>query len=293
MRDCSGRADAVQIRAVVGPVGAEPGGQPEVAARRRPVAGLVERAPEAEVRVVVDGRALDDRGELVAGTLVAAASKVRATQRLADRRLVGLVLAGLLQRDRGGGVVAVLEQLAAAAVQVVHVLRALLGCPRVVAHQLSISAVARTRSTTSRIAPATCAFGPNAADSSPSAVTMVTSLASASKPMSRREMSLTTTASMPLRSSFPRARATAPSPCSAAKPTSTCPARRSAATPASTSVVGSSSRARPSRPVFEILLFSGAAGRKSATAAAMIRTSEPAKACLVARSISPAVSTSM
>src|SRR3954471_5954048 len=166
MRNCSGRADAVQIRAVVGPVRAEPGAQPEGAARRRPVAGLVERAAEAEVRVVVDGRALDDRGELVAGTVVAAASKVGAAERLADRGLVGLVLAGLLERDRGGRVVAVLEQLAAAAVEVVHVLRALLGCPRVVAHQLSISAVARRRSTTSRIAPATCAFGPKATASS-------------------------------------------------------------------------------------------------------------------------------
>src|SRR3954468_7387356 len=114
MRNCLGRPDAVQVHAVVRPVGAQSRRQSEVTARRRPVAGLVERAPEAEVRVVVDGRALDDRGELVAGTLVAAASKVRATQRLADRGLVGLVLARLLQRDRGSGVVAVLEQLAAA-----------------------------------------------------------------------------------------------------------------------------------------------------------------------------------
>ena len=67
-------------------------------------------------------------------------------------------------------------------------------------------------------------------------------------------MSLTTTASRPLRSSLPRPRSTAPSPCSAAKPTSVWPgrARPPTARPARPSV-GSSASARPSRPLLVIL----------------------------------------
>ena len=57
-----------------------------------------------------------------------------------------------------------------------------------------------------------------------------------------RETSLSTTASRPLRSSFPRACASAPSPCSAAKPIRTWPGRRAAASAESTSSVRSSRR---------------------------------------------------
>ena len=90
---------------------------------------------------------------------------------------------------------------------------------------------------------------------SPSRCTIVTSLSVASKPMSAREMSLTTTASRPLRASLSRPRSTAPSPCSAAKPTSVWsgPPRgreRGERRPS----VGSSSMLSPSRPSFVIFV---------------------------------------
>src|SRR3954465_10290010 len=91
--------DAVQVLAVVGAIGPQPGGQAQVAPSGDAVAGLGQRAAEAEVRVVVDRRALDHRGELVAGAFVAAGSEVGAAEGLADRGLVGLVGARLLERD--------------------------------------------------------------------------------------------------------------------------------------------------------------------------------------------------
>ena len=68
----------------------------------------------------------------------------------------------------------------------------------------SAAACDRSRSTSSRIVAATCAFEPRAIGRSPSRPTSVTSLSVVSKPMSVREMSLTTTKSSPLRSSLPR-----------------------------------------------------------------------------------------
>jgi len=53
----------------------------------------------------------------------------------------------------------------------------------------------------------------------PARVTIDTSFSCASKPIPGLDTSLRTIASTPLRSSFPRARSAAPSPCSAAKPT--------------------------------------------------------------------------
>src|SRR4051794_7878500 len=80
-------AQAVAVRAVVGAVRAQADGERRVAACLEPAAGLLERAAEAEVREVVHGRALDDRGELVARGGVAAGAEVRAAERLADRGL--------------------------------------------------------------------------------------------------------------------------------------------------------------------------------------------------------------
>ena len=110
-------------------------------------------------------------------------------------------------------------------------------------------------------------------------MTIVTSFSTVSKPMSAREMSLTTIASSRLRASFSRAYASAPSPCSAAKPTIVWPGRRAAARPLSTSGVGSSAIASgASAAVFLSFVSAGAAGRKSATAAAISSTSQSANA---------------
>jgi hypothetical protein len=75
----------------------------------------------------------------------------------------------------------------------------------------------------------------------PSAARIVTSLSLTSNPISGLEMSLTTTASSPFRSSLPRPYSIAPAPCSAANPTGTWLPERRCATLLSTSVVGSSS----------------------------------------------------
>ena len=79
-------------------------------------------------------------------------------------------------------------------------------------------------------------------------MTTVTSLSALSKPIELSETSLTTIASIPLRSSLPRARSTKSPPCSAANPTRTWPSRRLAARPARTSAVGSSSSAEHRLP---------------------------------------------
>ena len=54
---------------------------------------LLHRAPQAEQRVVVGGRLRGDRAELHGGSLVALRVEQRAAERLADRGLVGLLLA--------------------------------------------------------------------------------------------------------------------------------------------------------------------------------------------------------
>src|SRR5204863_2661294 len=152
-----GRAQAVQVLAVVLAVRSQAGGELQVAARLDPVAGQLERAAEAEVGVVVDRRALDHRGELVARLGVAPRVEVGAAERLADRGLVRLERARLLERDRRGREVAALQQIAAAAEQVVHVLAALLGIDVVFRHDASAAPGAcppRSLSTASTIARA-------------------------------------------------------------------------------------------------------------------------------------------
>ena len=58
------------------------------------------------------------------------------------------------------------------------------------------------------------------------------------------------------------------------------------------SSVGSNSIVNPGRPAFLILASTGAAGRKSATAADMISASRPGRCSLTARAMSAALSTS-
>jgi hypothetical protein len=82
----------------------------------------LERAAEAEQRVVVRGRLLDDRLELGGRLLVALRAKERAPQRLADRRLVRLQVARTGQRDGGGVEVTVLQQARTALEEVVDAL---------------------------------------------------------------------------------------------------------------------------------------------------------------------------
>src|SRR5437588_5391299 len=290
------RAQAVAVEPVVGAVRAQAHRESQVAPRLRPPPGLLQSPPQAEMREVVHRRALDHGGELLPGLGVAAGAEVGAAERLADRGLVGLEATGALERDRGGGEVACLEQLAAALEQVVHVLATLLGGAVRLAHARcpwpARARSARRRSSVSRIRPATSALDARGTDSLPATVTIVTSFSSLSKPMSEREMSLTTTASRRLRSSLPRARSTPSAPCSAANPTTTWLGRRSAARSARTSSVGSSSSFIPSIPLFEILSATGEAGLKSATAALITSTSAAAKAARVASSSSAAVSTS-
>src|SRR3712207_8221794 len=81
----------------------------------------LEGAAEAEQRVVVGRRARDDGVELVRRLLVALRVEVRAPERLADRRLVGLPVARLREGHGGLVVVAGLQQRHAALEQVVDV----------------------------------------------------------------------------------------------------------------------------------------------------------------------------
>src|SRR6185437_15610569 len=281
------------VDAVVGPVRAQAGGEREVAAGLLDAAGLLQRAAEAEVGEVVHRVALDDGGELLAGLRVAARVEVGAAERLADRALVRLQRAGLLQRDGRSVEVARLEEGAAAGEEVVHALSPLLGGLLQLAHAFtSRFASAWIFSTTSMIARATSVLSALGTSLTPSRVTIATSFSRESNPIPGCDTSFRTIASTPLHMSLSWARSAAPSPCSAAKPTTVWPGRRLAASAARTSVVGSSSTVRPSRPVFEIFETSGLAGRKSATAAAISSTSVFAKASVVAFSSSAALSTS-
>src|SRR5919112_5982646 len=119
----------------------------------------------------------------------------------------------------------------------------------------------RSLKTMSRMAPATSAFAAFGTGWSPSAVTITTSLSALSKPIEGSETSLSTTASRPLRSSLERACASAPSPCSAAKPISTWPGRRASASAESTSVVRTSWRWSSPTASFLSLPACGSAGR--------------------------------
>src|SRR5918997_1282184 len=139
--------------------------------------------------VVVDGIALDHRGELLGRLLEARRTKVGAPQGLTDGALVGLQLPGPLERHGRGHEIALLQQVAALPEQFVCALGAHCLPPKLPgATEVTLSA-----STASRIAPATARLEFSGTRVSPALVTMVTSLSDASKPMSKREMSLTTT----------------------------------------------------------------------------------------------------
>src|SRR4051794_12771938 len=92
-----GAAEAVSVQLVVGALGAQRRGQRQVLARLACAACLLQRAAQAELGEVVDRVALDDRLELARRRLVAAGAEVRAAQGLADRALLGLHRARLLQ----------------------------------------------------------------------------------------------------------------------------------------------------------------------------------------------------
>src|SRR5829696_8581175 len=117
---CSGPC-AVPVDAVVAPVRAQSGGQRERLPRVLRTAQLEQRAAEAEEGVVVGRRALDERLELGPGGLELGRAEVRAAERLTDRGLVRIEVAGLGQRDRRCREVAGLEQRRPALEEVVDV----------------------------------------------------------------------------------------------------------------------------------------------------------------------------
>src|SRR5690349_21434291 len=80
----------VAIDPVVVPLGVHGRREGERLARFSGAAELQQRAAEAEQRVVVGGRALDDRFELGAGLVELARAEIGPPQRLANRGLVGL-----------------------------------------------------------------------------------------------------------------------------------------------------------------------------------------------------------
>src|SRR3954470_15766779 len=90
-------------------------------ARLPGAAELHQRAAEAEQRVVVGRRPLDDRLELLARALELVRAEVGTPERLADRRLVGFEVAGLGERDRRLVEMPVLEQLRPLLEQLVRV----------------------------------------------------------------------------------------------------------------------------------------------------------------------------
>src|SRR4051794_5487176 len=297
VRPYSGSPQAIAEGAVVVPVGAHAGGEHGVVAGLIPATDVVEGAAQAEVGEVVHRRALHHRGELRLGLLIASRPEVGAPEGLADGGLVRLERAGPFERYHRRGEVASLEQRSSALKEVVDELTALLWrlgrlvLARFGAHWRASTRWARIASTSSSISRATSVLALREMPRSPARVRIVTSLSVASKPMSPREMSLSTTASSPLPLSFARALSTRFSPCSAAKPTSVWSGRRAAARVPSTSAVGSRSIWRLWRPPFLILFASGAAGRKSEPAAAISSTSASANAARVAASSSSAVST--
>src|SRR3954467_15400496 len=86
---------------------------------------LLERPAEAELREVVHWIAIHDSLELARRRLVAACSEVGAAQRLADRALLRLHGARLLERYRRRREITMLQQVTAAAEEVVDALGAL------------------------------------------------------------------------------------------------------------------------------------------------------------------------
>src|SRR3954453_9138261 len=133
---------AVPVEAVVAAVRAQSGGQRERLARVLRTAQFEQRAAEAEEGIVVGRRALDERLELGPGGLELRRAEVRAAERLPDRGLLGIEVAGLGERDRGGVEAPRLQQLRPAPEQVVQL-----------SHALRVYAAAPTEPAASGAAP--------------------------------------------------------------------------------------------------------------------------------------------
>ena len=113
------RVARVRGKAVIGALGCQRAGQRERLAGLTVASEQLHRATQAEQCVVVGGRAGGHRVELGGGAFIVLRMEKRPPERLADRGLVGLQIARLAQRHDRGLVVAVVEQLAAAPIEVV------------------------------------------------------------------------------------------------------------------------------------------------------------------------------
>src|SRR5664279_2179859 len=116
---------AIAIDAIVLALGTQRARQSQRLAGLAVAPQQLHRAAEAEQRVVVGRRVRGDRLELLRSALVVLRVKQRTAQRLADRGLVGLQVAGFAQRHDRRLVVAVLEQLTAPLVQVIEAFHSL------------------------------------------------------------------------------------------------------------------------------------------------------------------------
>src|SRR5579875_4142828 len=114
-------ARLVPILAIVPPAGLQARRQRERAPRLGVAAEQLQAPPQAEQRVVVRRRPVDDRLELGGRLLVAPGAEQRAAERLADRRLVRLEVARPRERNHRLVVVATVEKLGAALEEVVDV----------------------------------------------------------------------------------------------------------------------------------------------------------------------------
>ena len=188
----------VAVQPVVRAVRPHPAGQRHVAAAARLVAELLERAAQAEVRVVVGRVALHDGRELARRVAVAAAAEVGAAERLADRASCPARGASPSRAGRWP---------------------APSGCPRSGRGRAGRGRMPRDSLTVAVFSGSRCGSRPAAqlldevehpasrpppcelrgTCSSPAAPMITTSFWSESKPMSGREMSFTTIASRPLR----------------------------------------------------------------------------------------------
>src|ERR1019366_1054173 len=112
---------SVTIYAVVTPSRLQTGGQRQRLASLGVAAEDLQRAPHAEEREVVGRRPVDHGLELLRGLLIAPGVKQRAAQSLADRALVRCQIARARQRDGGLVVMSGLEQLGAAAEELIDV----------------------------------------------------------------------------------------------------------------------------------------------------------------------------
>ena len=113
-------ASAVAVQPVIGALRAQRARQRERLAGLAMATEQLHRATQAEQRVVVRGRLRGHGVELGGGAFIAARVEQGPPERLANRSLLRLPVARFAERHDRRLVVAVLEQLAAALVQVIH-----------------------------------------------------------------------------------------------------------------------------------------------------------------------------